>query len=65
MGVQVVTSINFGMGEVGKERLKRYKELAGKRGYDSLSAFIVEVVDTDLGITDLPKPKGRRPAKQE
>ena len=56
MASQTQRSISLGMGEVGEERLKLYRSLAAKRGYDSLSAFIVDVVDKDLGI-DLPKPK--------
>lgn len=55
------------MDEVGQKRLKLYQELAAKRGYDSLSAFIVDLVDKDLGV-DLPKPKtrqGRRPARRK
>lgn len=55
------------MGEVGEERLKLYRKLAAKRGYDSLSAFIVDVVDKDLGV-QLPKPKtrlGRRPSRKK
>lgn len=64
MGVQVITSINFGTSEVGQERLRLYKKLASERGYDSLSAFIVDLVDADLKI-DLPKPKGRRPSRKK
>jgi len=56
MASQTQRSISLGMGEVGEERLKLYRSLAAKRGYDSLSAFIVDVVDKDLGI-DLHKPK--------
>jgi hypothetical protein len=55
------------MGEVGEQRLKLYRELAAKRGYDSLSAFIVDVIDHDLGVK-LPKPKvkqGRRPTRKK
>ena len=67
MGAQTVRSISLGMDEIGEKRLKMYRELAAKRGYDSLSAFIVDVVDKDLGI-DLPKPKtrqGRRPSRRK
>jgi hypothetical protein len=59
MGVQVVTSINFGTGEDGVERLRLYKELAKKRGYDSLSAFIVDLVDKE-GDIHIAKPKRNR-----
>ncbi len=58
MGSQTVRSISLGMDGVGQERLKLYKALAKKRGYESLSAFIIDVVDKDLGVT-LPKPKMR------
>jgi hypothetical protein len=67
MGSQTVRSISLGMGEVGEQRLKLYRELAAKRGYDSLSAFIVDVIDHDLGVK-LPKPKvkqGRRPTRKK
>lgn len=67
MGAQTVRSISLGMGDVGEERLKLYRTLAAKRGYDSLSAFIVDVVDKDLGI-HLPKPKtrqGHRPTRKK
>ncbi len=62
----MVRSIHLGMGEVGEQRLKLYKEHAAKRG-KSLSALIVELVDKDLGIF-LPKPKtskGRRPSRRK
>ena len=59
MGAQTIRSISLGMGEIGEERLRLYKQLAAKRGYDSLSAFIVDVVDNDLGV-QLPKPKTRQ-----
>lgn len=66
MGAQTVRSISLGMDEVGEKRLKLYQELAAKRGYDSLSAFIVDIIDKDLGI-NLPKPRtrqGRRPTRK-
>lgn len=64
MGQQTITSVNFGMGDSGRERLRLYQELAKKRGYASLSAFIVDLVDAELGV-NLPKPKGSRPLKPE
>jgi hypothetical protein len=66
MATQTQRSISLGMGEVGEERLKLYRSLAAKRGYDSLSAFIVDLVDKDLEI-NLPKPrtmKGPRPRRK-
>jgi len=65
MGSQTVRSISLGMEEVGKKRLKLYTELARKKGYESLSAYIVDLVDRELGI-DLPQPrmrKGPRPKR--
>ena len=67
MGSQTVRSISLGMDEIGQKRLRLYQQLAAKRGYDSLSAFIVDLVDKDLGIV-LPKPKtrqGRRPTRRK
>lgn len=46
------------MGDTGQKRLELYTALAKKKGYDSLSAYIVDLADKDLGV-DLPKPKVR------
>lgn len=59
MGLQTNRSISLGMGETGQQRLELYKKLAKKKGYESLSAYIVDLVDKDLGV-DLPKPKSRQ-----
>jgi hypothetical protein len=47
------------MGETGQQRLELYTKLAKKKGYESLSAYIVDLADKDLGV-DLPKPKTRQ-----
>lgn len=62
MGSQTVTSISLGKKEIGEERLKLWQERIAQRGYNSLSAFVVDLVDRDLGVK-LPKPKSRQGPK--
>lgn len=57
----------MGMGNVGKRRLKLYREGIKARGYKSLSKYVVHVMDRELSL-DLPKTPNhpsREPIAQE
>jgi len=54
---QINISVVMGMGKNGKERARLYRERSKARGYKSLSAFVVQLVDREL---DLKLPIGKR-----
>ncbi len=61
---QVNKSVCIGMGPVGRKRMKMYLEAIKARGYSSFSAYVVDLLDKELGI-ELPRPSRREPVAQE
>ena len=45
---QVNTSLCLGMNNVGKRRLKLYRERIKARGYKSLSKYVRDTIDREL-----------------
>jgi hypothetical protein len=57
---QETLTINLGMSETGLERRRLWQAEATRRGYGSLSAYIMDCVDKETKVV-LPKSRSSRP----
>jgi hypothetical protein len=48
---QINTSVCMGMGNIGRQRLKIYRQGIKARGYKSLSKFVIDILDRELHVT--------------
>ena len=60
---QVNASVCMGMGKIGHKRLKLYRERIKARGYKSLSKYMVETMDRELGLDFSPESHRQSPER--
>lgn len=54
---QINTPVRMGAGNVGKKRLKLYREKIRARGYKCLSDYVVDALDRELSLEFSKAPR--------